>query len=387
MPEKEVITQSPGETVSRSASSECSPAKVMFVVARLSIGGAERQLVELIKGIDRTQFDPCLVSLDRSGGFAQVIERLGVPIFYAERKYRFDPFVALRLVRLINRQRVSLLHSFLSTAGVYGSVAARIAGIPIVNSAIRASRYPTAYERLFLKPSFALSQVVTANSEAGRRVFSKLAPHNIRVVHNGVDMTRFSRLSDVKQKKASLGFAQFAHVVTLVARMSPEKNPMMFLRAAGIVLKQEPNTAFLLVGSGSLKEELELEIRRAGLGNNVFMMGECTNVEEILQITDVGALTSNTEGLPNAIIEMLASGVPVVATDCGGTTEVLEDMRTGFCVERNDENRMARRMVELLRDQGLRKAMGMRGIEAIQEKFSIHGMVETTQSIYRELLR
>jgi len=272
-------------------------------------------------------------------------------------------------------------------AGIYGSIAARIAGIPIVNSAIRASRYPTSYERILLKPSFALSNVVIANSEAGRRVFKGLAPRKIKVVHNGVDLKRFNRLSDLRQKKNDLHLEGFKYIVSLVARLVPEKNPMMFLRTAEIVLQHEQNTAFMIIGNGSMKEELESAIRKAGLETSVFLLGSRTDVEEILQITDVGVLTSDTEGLPNTVIEMLASGVPVVATNCGGTAEVLDDGQIGFCVERNDEHEMAQQVLRLLRDDTLRKTMGLMGKQVVRERFGLKKMMETTESIYRELLR
>ncbi len=154
-----------------------------------------------------------------------------------------------------------------------------------------------------------------------------------------------------------------------------------------MVLEHEPNTAFLIIGGGSLKEELAFAIKKSGLNNNVFLLDIRNDVEEILQITDVGVLTSDTEGLPNTVIEMLASGVPVVATNCGGTLEVLDDGQTGFCVGINDEYAMAQQTLRLLRDDALRRTMGLMGKHVARERFSLNKMTETTQSIYRELLR
>jgi glycosyltransferase involved in cell wall biosynthesis len=360
---------------------------IMFIVASLSIGGAERQLIELMKGIDRGHFSPCIVFLDLPTTVMDDIGQLNIPIFYALRKWRWDPLVVFKLARLVRKYNICLLHTFMSMAGIYGSIVARIAGIPIVNSAIRHSRCPSTYERILLKPSFALSSVVLANSEAGREVFKSIAPAKIRVIHNGVDLRRFNKLVDRARKKADLNLTGFKFIVTQVARLEPWKNPMMFVRMAAIVLKCEQEVAFISVGGGSQTGLLESEIRNAGLENNIFLLGFRSDVEEILHITDVGVLTSNTEGLPNTVIEMLASGVPVVATDCGGTTEVLDSGKTGLLVECDDANGMAQQVLRLLRDEKLRDAMGAAGKQEVERRFSLNIMIEATEGIYRELMR
>jgi L-malate glycosyltransferase len=359
---------------------------IMFVIIAVSFGGAERQLVELLKGIDRERYNPCLVCFNEFTGFIDDIERLNIPIFYAMRKWRWDPFVIWKLLRLIRKHHIDLIHTFMPLAGIYGAVAARLSGLPIVNSSIRDTLQPTTYKKLLLNPTIALSDVIIANSEAGRRVYEKLFPYKIRVVYNGIDLKRFEGLDDKGQKKSELNLGQYKYIVSMVARLVPVKNPMMLIKAAALVLKDEPSTAFLIIGGGSLKADLEDAVKQDGLASNVFFLGRRKDVEEILQITDVGVLTSNREGLPNAIIEMLASGIPVVATDCEGTREVLDDGQTGFIVKAGDEYGAAQQVVRLLRDETLRQTMGARGKEAVFEKFNLSKMVATIENIYCELL-
>lgn len=359
---------------------------IMFVIERLSVGGAERQLVELLKGIDRARYNPCLVCFYEGNGFTNDVKSLNIPIYYAIRKWRWDPFVVWRLLCLIRKHHIELIHTFMFLAGIYGTFAARLSGCAVVNSIIRSTHQPSTYEKLLLHPTFALSGVIIANSEAGSRLYEKLFPYKIRVVYNGIDFKRFDGLDYKDGKKSELYLRQYKYIVSMVTRLEIVKNPMMLIRTIGLVLKDEPNTAFLIVGDGSLKPDLEEAVNRDGIAPNVFFLGFRKDVEEILQITDVGVLTSDREGLPNAVIEMLASGVPVVATDCEGTREVLDDGVTGFLVKTGDECGAAREIVKLLRDETLRKTMGARGKDVVFERFNLNRMIGTIESIYSELL-
>jgi glycosyltransferase involved in cell wall biosynthesis len=359
---------------------------IMFVIAGMVFGGAERQLLELLKGIDRARFRPFLTCLSKSTGFTDDVKKMGIPILYAERKWRMDPFVIWHLAGLIRKNHIALVHSFMPLAGIYGSISARLSGVPIVNSAIRGTKQPSLYEKMLLRPTFALSNVILANSEAGKKVYVSLSPEKTKVVYNGIDLKRFDKREDGKKKKAELKLGAFKHVVTTVTRLEPVKGPLVLIKAARFVLGDNRDTAFLIVGDGSLRAYLEDVVRQTGLTDRVFFLGFRKDVEEILWATDVGVLTSNREGLPNAVLEMLASGVPVVATDCEGTREVLDDGETGFLAKIGDEQGIARRITELLKNDTLRREMGTKGKDVVSRKFNLSRMVASIEEIYDNLL-
>jgi L-malate glycosyltransferase len=359
---------------------------IMYVINSLTLGGAERQLVELLKGLDRKSYNPYLVCFKRCDGFTNDVKQLGIPILYAERHWRFDPFVLIKLLRIIKEYRIDLIHTYLPLAGIYGALSASLTRIPICNSGIRESAKPTLYQQILLDTSFSLSDVIVANSEVGRRVFQRRHNHKLRVVYNGVDFLRFCRPTDALGKKSELNLARFDKIVSIVTRLEPVKNPLMIIKIASIVIEEEPNTAFVIIGDGTLKAEMEDVIKREVMHRNVFLLGFRNDVEEILQITDVGVLTSNREGLPNAVIEMLASGVPVVATDCEGTREVLDEGQTGFFVKVGDDYRAAQCILKLLRDETLRHSLGLKGKDVVFNKFTLAKMVKKIESIYFDLL-
>jgi len=362
------------------------PKNILYAINNLNLGGAERQLVELLKGLDRKRYNPYLVCFKRSDGFTNNVKQLRIPILYAERHWRFDPFVIIKLLRIIKEYKIDLIHTYLPLAGIYGALSARVAGIPICNSGIRESAVPTFYQQILLNTSFSLSDVIVSNSEVGRCLFQSRHGHKLRVVYNGVDVLRFSRPIDTPRKKHELNLACFDKIVSTVTRLEPEKNPLMIIKTAAIVIKEAPNTAFVIIGDGTLKADMEDAVMRDGMHNNVFLLGFRDDVEEILQITDIGLLTSNREGLPNAVIEMLASGVPVVATECDGTREVLDNGQTGFFVKIDDEYEAAERILKLLRDETLRHTFGVKGKDIVFTKFNLTKMVETIESIYFDLL-
>ncbi|MBU1054485.1 MAG: glycosyltransferase [Proteobacteria bacterium] len=359
---------------------------ILYLIDKMEFGGAERQLVELLKGINKEKYNPCMAYFRKSPGFIDDVNELNIPIYFIERKWRWDPFVIWNLLLFIRQNHIDLVHSYMPVAGVYGPFSSKLSCLPIVNSFVRGTKQPTLYEKLLLKPSFALSDVIIANSEAGKRVYGKYSPLKMRVIYNGIDLMRFNNRIDREMKKISLNLQRFDSIVSMVTRLEPVKNPMMLIKAATIVLKDKPNTAFLIVGDGTLREEMELEVIDRALNRNVFFLGFRKDVEELLQITDIGVLTSDREGLPNAVIEMLASGVPVVATDCEGTREVLDDGLTGFLTDIGDEYGVAQRIVRLLGDDTLRRRMGVRGKDKVYKEFNLRKMVDALENIYCEVL-
>jgi glycosyltransferase involved in cell wall biosynthesis len=360
---------------------------IMFVINNLSMGGSERQMIELIKGVDKDRFNPIVVCFEKGEGYTSYLKKSGIPIFYAERKWRFDPFVIGKLRQLIRQHNIDIVHTYLAIAGLYGPIAARLENLPVVNSFIRGGHSKLdLYKSTLAKIGFRYSDVVVANYEGGKRIYDKLAPGKIRIIYNGVDPTRFVINIENIQKKLELGVKVNNFIITMISRLEMVKNPELLIRVASIVLKELPNVTFLLVGDGSMKKDLIEMIQRADLKKNILMLGLRNDIEEILKITDIGILTSKEEGLSNAIIEMLMSGTPVVATDSEGTKEIMGQVRTGLLVKRNDEFHMASEIIRLLKNEPLRQEMGEVGRKSALECFELNLMVKKHEDIYEELV-
>ena len=176
----------------------------------------------------------------------------------------------------------------------------------------------------------------------------------------------------------------YDNIVTIVARLEKVKDHFSFVKAAALVNEKHSSTVFLIVGDGSLRKELEEFVQKTGMNQHVLFLGQRDDIEEILSITDVAVLTSQSEGISNFIIESLASQVPVVATECGGTREIVDNGETGFIIPPRDVKLISEKIVKLLGNKSLAISMGEKGRKLVKKKFDLKEMLEKTEKIYCE---
>ncbi len=209
-----------------------------------------------------------------------------------------------------------------------------------------------------------------------------VSPDKVSVVYPGADLVRYASSSGNLQTSALLGIPEDVPVVGIVATFRPVKDLALFLRAARIVLDELPNTAFLLVGHGELKPELERLTVELGIRGSVFFSDGRGAVSDYLARMSVACLTSKSEGLPNAILEYMAAGLPVVATGVGGVSELVEDGVTGYLIRDRTPEAVAAPIVQLLRDDTLRARMGQMSLERGRTQFDMDAAVKRLEGFY-----
>ena len=161
----------------------------------------------------------------------------------------------------------------------------------------------------------------------------------------------------------------------------------MFLRAARKVKEKLENVNFIVAGEGELIAETKAFAGELGLEKNTFFIGRCAKVAELLSISDICVLSSESEGLSNSILEYMAAAKPVVATAVGGASEAVLENETGFLVASNDDEALAHRLIELIENPEKAKAMGRKGKKIVEEKFSLTSKTEQTLLLYKKLLK
>ena len=211
-------------------------------------------------------------------------------------------------------------------------------------------------------------------------------PERWRVVPYAFDLEPLrSAAIDPTEARRSFGLPADAPIVGIAGRLVPIKNIPLFLEAAVRVLRDVPDALFVVAGDGELRPLLQAEAEQA-LGDRVRFLGWVSDLPELYAALDVVALTSLNEGAPVALIEAAAAGRPVVATAVGGVAEVVEDGRTGFVVRSEDDEALAKRIVELLDDPALARAFGEAGRARVSERYSAEGAGDRMIEVYRELL-
>jgi glycosyltransferase involved in cell wall biosynthesis len=202
------------------------------------------------------------------------------------------------------------------------------------------------------------------------------------VLPNGVDLPAAASLPEQAQARATLGLPLEGLLVASVARLNPVKRLDVLLQALALVEEAK----LVLVGDGPERGRLEALAESLGISGRVHLAGYREDVWPWLAACDVFALSSEWEGMPNAVLEAMAAGLPVVATRVGGTPDVVVEGVTGYLVPSDDPLALARALKALIRDSGLRYQMGAAGRHRVEERFSVERMVERTQALYEELL-
>ncbi len=370
---------------------------VALFVNALAVGGAEQQLLELARGMDRSWFRPIIVTLVPypEGGLEKEAQAAGVEVLSLNRRGRFDLWAFYRAFRLLRQRRVDVVQPYLTPATLFGLLPALAARTPVkivterCGLRVKVSRRNSLYRSIedFLSR---FADWVIPNSRAGREYLLTrgINPARVRVVYNGINLKRLvSTPERVAQVRAQMGVPPGGKAVGIVASLSPQKDHLTFLRAARIIGQHLPQTRFALIGDGPLRPLLKREAQELGVTPLVTFFGIQRDIGTYVGSLDVAVQCSaDKEGCSNVVLEAMALGKPVVATEVGGNTELVEPGVTGLLVPPRDPQALAQAVISLLEDPQESQAMGERGSEVVRRQFSLEGMVKNYQDLYQEVL-
>jgi len=363
-------------------------------------GGSERQALQLSRLLhDSGRFDLQVACLSVDGPLKAEIEQLGLaelPSYPLTAFYDFNAFRQLRrCVNYLRALKVDVLHTHDFYTNVFGMFAGALARVPVRIASRRETIGMRSRLQLRLQAfAYSLSHQIVANCQTVRRqlIAEGQCGDKIAVIYNGLDVHQLELAASDNRwtLMGSLNLPpalQNRPIVTMVANMRLEiKDHSMFIRAAHHVLKEIPAAVFLLAGEGELLSRVRAESEAAGIGQSLFFLGRCEKLAQLLAVSDVCVLTSRSEGFSNAILEYMAAGRPVVATDVGGAREAVLEGETGYVVPAGDDQMMAERIVLLLRDPEKARNMGQTGRVFVEENFSCESQLRKTEGLYEKLL-
>ena len=372
--------------------------RILQVIDSFHQGGTERQAVQLTRMLHETgRYTVHVACLTNEGILKADVERLGLGPLYAFPTISFShPSTGAQLVRFVGvlrRLKIDLVHTHDFYTNILGMAAATLAGVP-ARIASRRETDPnrTTAQRWVERRAFGAAHRVVVNADAiGEELVECGVPAaKIRTVYNGLDPARFQVTAHGSrtERRAALGIPpRHRNVVTILANLRLVlKDHPTFLRAASIVHAEAPDTAFVVAGEGPLLEPLRQLAADLGLSDHVYFTGRCENVADLLSASDVGVLSSTSEGFPNVLVEYMAAGLPVVTTGVGGAAEAVRDGSTGFVVAPRDANAMADRMLRLLKYPEDARIMGARGRRIAWERFSCDAQLAGVEQLYDEVM-
>ncbi len=366
--------------------------KILHIIGQLGLGGAERQLYLLIDGLaDRYQFTVLAYDLERLD-YLEPLRKLGIDVRIIPKgpglwgRIRF----LIGIVRVIRELSPDIVQTWLTSANFWGRLAALLSGtkahiiasvrnvVPgISNIEIIADRFLTRE-----------TDIIISNTSAGKLAMTSygIPAGKVRVVHNGIEYDRYDFPETKEQVQEELLIPSGRFVIGTVGRIMLQKNHLMLLKAAQELAGLDGRLHFVIVGDGELRSIVESKIAECGMEHTFTLTGMRKDVERALKAFDLFVLTSSWEGLPNVIMEAMCAKLPVIATDVGGVSELIENAATGLLVEKDDLKGLVDAIKRLVGDAGLRASLGGAARHEMENRFSVARMVGNTGLIYEEVL-
>jgi glycosyltransferase involved in cell wall biosynthesis len=355
------------------------PLRVMFLITSMPVGGAEVLLANLIRRLDRSRCVPYLGCLKELGPLGEELAAEGVPTFSQLIRGKYDVRVLWQLVRRMRSQKIDAV----VTVGAgdkmfWGRLAAKIAGVPVICSALHSTGWPDGVGKLNRLLTPITDGFIGVAARHGRHLIENehFPALKVHVIPNGVDTERFQpNPNAAAQFRHELHIPSDAPVTIIVAALRPEKNHLLFLEAASLVRSQRPDAHFIIVGEGPERPAIELGVQRFRLGECVHLVGSRSDIPELLSACDAFMLTSHNEANPVSILEAMSVGLPVVSTNVGSVCESVEHGVTGFLAQPGNACDLADSLLTVFSDRELAAQLGAAGRQTVIDRWSLEAMV------------
>jgi len=353
--------------------------------------GTERQIEATVRCLPPAEFDVHVCCFRDSERLRRLGTYTTATVFPFRQVYSARALWQMwRFRRYLQRHKIHVVHSWMVTSTLFGVPAAAGSGSRIVTSRLNTGYWYTPFLIVIFRALNRFTDRIFANSEGAKKIAvaaEKLNPAKFDIIYNGVDMNRYSPHGGNAAAAAALGIPEGTRVVGIVANLRPVKDIPLFLRAAAIVANRVSDTAFLVVGQGELRDELGTLAAELGIADKVFFSEGRGEVADYLPRMSIACLSSRSEGFSNAILEYMAAGLPVIATDVGGNSEAIAEGETGYLVRDRTPEAFAEPVIRLLECEDLRAAMGRRARERCHSLFSIEVYGERMRQFYRSFAR
>ncbi len=358
------------------------PINILYIIDSLTHGGTEKQLVQLIQGLGSDRFCPHLCTLKAS---EDLYDEINVPKiclgFVSFSHFSIIKNIA-QLTFFIRKNNIQIVQTFFQDPFLIGAMVKLFSKIKLIGSFRDLGFWRTKAETRKMRISYPFFSGFIANSAAVKEHFvqtDKINPDKIEVIYNGI------KLEGLHSKNVE-SFDEKPALVGIVANMNrPVKRVHDFIYAAAIIYKEKPDTKFIVVGDGYLRKDLELLSESLGLSKVLHFTGRLSDPLKIIQQLHVGVITSETEGFCNVILEYMAHGLPVVATNSGGNSELVKQEENGFLYPVGNVDALAAKILQILKDKQLISKIRENNIQLVSSKYSYTSFIENQCSFYERI--
>jgi glycosyltransferase involved in cell wall biosynthesis len=382
--------------------------KVAHIIARIITGGADENTLFTVQGLNKDkyevdliigeEFDKNILSKVKKNNF-NIIQIKGLK---GKLNFFCDPIILLKLIKLLTKKRYDIVHTHTTKAGILGRIAAYISGVPIIIHGLHGSTFQAFNSGLLNWFLFLLERLTGRFTDAYISVSKVLSEkyvekgigkkENYYTVYSGMKLNKFCDVRErinYGEKQRELGINSKHFVIGNVARLETRKGHKFLLDAVKkvIIERKDCPLKLLIIGEGEDREKLENYTRELNLEEKVIFAGYREDVEELMALMDIFVLTSLREGLPRVLVQAVAVGIPLVAFNVDGVSEIVKDNHNGFLIRPRDVEQLANRIVRYIDNKELVLLHGQKGREFIKGKWSIEDMVDKIDKIYQDLIQ
>ena len=352
---------------------------ILQVITQRRFSGAERICLSLCEALQQRGHRVRLLCKD-GGQMADEARARSIDVRTPGIAGKFNLLAPGRIMRAANDINADIIHTHLSTAGLMGGVAGKLSKIPVLGHVHALNTWH--YYRFS-------SLIATCSAGVARHIIARGAPADkIRVILNGIDLRRFNGVPSRTESRQRLQLPPDLPIIGCVAHLSAKKGQEYLLKAVALLQEEFPELLCLLVGEGAMHDHLVLLARQLGIEDRVRLLGYREDIVPVMNAMDIVVLPSVAkEGLGLVLVEAALLEIPTIGSNAPGIDEAVQDGVSGFLVPPGSPEALAAKIGELLTDRELRKMMGAAGKQRARELFSLDSMTDTTETVYRELIK
>jgi len=365
---------------------------VLQVTFGMGIGGMERVIQTICRGIDKYKYSIRVFCSHQKGDLAAELEKDGFEIIYPQNQTRLDRYLRARdIARVIRHYEIDIVHTHHTPSFIDSYFAAKITKVPVFINTDHCKKYPIPWRYGIAErtaAAFADRVVAVSNHTKNDLVQHVRIPSNkIDVIYNGIDFPKTNGLKNMETIRTEFGIAKDEMIVGCVSRLDEQKGYPLFIDSAALILNENPKVKFMIVGGGIKEKELKSQANRLGIGDKIIFTGWRLDASRILKIFDVFLLTSIFEGMPIVLIEAMAAGKAIVATSVGGNPEVVKHGVNGYIVNERSPEIVSKYVNNILLNEKLRDNMQKKSLDYYRNTYRSDQMVEAYQNLYESMLR
>lgn len=361
--------------------------KILICITSLEVGGAEKMCYELVTRLPKTRYDVSILVFKHKGYFGHLLESMGIEVISLNMRSMWDITRLYKIREILKNRTYDISHGFMFHGNIFSRVLKYIAKVKTNISSIHTIEMGKMWHNHIERLTHNLVNRYTVICESARRFItavSRIPDEKVVTIYNCIDPFDYRRPPVINAIKEHYSIPLDKYVIGTIGSLTDIKNHDLFIRIACRVKEVIPNVYFIIVGKGPNKNKLLFKTVQKGINNSFKFIDNVTPVHNILYSFDVFLLTSKWEGFPVSVLEAMACEKPIISTDVGGVSEVIDFAINGYYVPVEEEDTLVEYVLQVLRDESMRKRMGNLNRKKIESSFQVDKMVRNYIDLYEE---